>query len=491
MAVWYLDSDDEITDAVARMRNATDEHIVFVVPPGSRIATGRLNFKLLTREAASRGLALAIASPDAQVRAMAASAGVLALPSASEAQAALKRGDAPPQADEAGAGAVPEGDEGSVTDAVTDAGRGTIRWRGRRLAMTVVVVMAVAIFAVIASLQILPTAEITLAPRTVGVGPLQLTIMALTSVSEPNVEAGQIPAVELSIPLRVDGDFEASGSETVEERARGSVVFSASGGALDQEVVIQALTRVFTADGIEFRTTETATLRPSMVPSVPAQVAADIEAARPGPEGNVAAGTIDRVPSLESQGIAVTNPEPTSGGRLEEIPVVTRQDYDAAIVDLQNRLAGALDAHLRDPANVPAGLTVFEETAQPGAVTHDPPAEELVGTEAPDFRLSGAIAARVLAVDERLAAQVARGALLAAVPEDMALLPDTPSIDIGPGVAEGDGVRLRGHGGSAGLSAGGRRCAPLPDRWPADFRGSGHTGCARGDDRDRLARVRR
>ncbi len=67
-----------------------------------------------------------------------------------------------------------------------------------------------------------------------------------------------------------------------------------------------------------------------------------------------------------------------------------------------------------------------------------------MGTEAPDFRLSGAIAARVLAVDERLAAQVARGALLAAVPEDMALLPDTPSIDIGPGVAEGDGIRFEG-----------------------------------------------
>jgi len=36
MAVWYLDSDDEITDAVARLRNATDEQVVFVVPTGSR-----------------------------------------------------------------------------------------------------------------------------------------------------------------------------------------------------------------------------------------------------------------------------------------------------------------------------------------------------------------------------------------------------------------------------------------------------------------------
>ena len=31
MAVWYLDNDDEITDAVARLRAATDDRVVFVL----------------------------------------------------------------------------------------------------------------------------------------------------------------------------------------------------------------------------------------------------------------------------------------------------------------------------------------------------------------------------------------------------------------------------------------------------------------------------
>ena len=66
MAVWYLDNDDEITDAVARLRGADEERVVFVVPPGSRIASGRINFKLLAREAESStclggGLAVALA----------------------------------------------------------------------------------------------------------------------------------------------------------------------------------------------------------------------------------------------------------------------------------------------------------------------------------------------------------------------------------------------------------------------------------------------
>ena len=68
MTTWYLDNEDEITDAVARLRQADSETVIFVVPPGSRIATGRINFKLLAREAESRDLRMAVASPDEQVR---------------------------------------------------------------------------------------------------------------------------------------------------------------------------------------------------------------------------------------------------------------------------------------------------------------------------------------------------------------------------------------------------------------------------------------
>ena len=54
MSVWYLELDDEITDAVARLRAAKDDRVVFVVPPGSRIGTGRINLRLLAREAETR-----------------------------------------------------------------------------------------------------------------------------------------------------------------------------------------------------------------------------------------------------------------------------------------------------------------------------------------------------------------------------------------------------------------------------------------------------
>lgn len=89
MSVWYLDLDDEITDAVARLRAAQDEHVILVIPPGSRIGTGRINFRLLAREATTRKLVVALVSGDAQVRAMATAAGLSAHASVNAAEAAL------------------------------------------------------------------------------------------------------------------------------------------------------------------------------------------------------------------------------------------------------------------------------------------------------------------------------------------------------------------------------------------------------------------
>ena len=65
---------------------------MFVVPPGSRIGTGRINFRLLAREAETRGLGLALVSGDAQVRALAASAGLPVFATVSESEAAEANG---------------------------------------------------------------------------------------------------------------------------------------------------------------------------------------------------------------------------------------------------------------------------------------------------------------------------------------------------------------------------------------------------------------
>ena len=88
MAIVYIDVDDEITSVAARIRRLPDTHIALVVPPGSRIATSRINFRLLAREAAGSARGLAIVTPDVAVRALASAAGLEAHASVADYEAA-------------------------------------------------------------------------------------------------------------------------------------------------------------------------------------------------------------------------------------------------------------------------------------------------------------------------------------------------------------------------------------------------------------------
>ncbi|HET7702230.1 MAG TPA: hypothetical protein VFK35_02445 [Candidatus Limnocylindrales bacterium] len=72
----YLDVDDEITSAASRIRSAAGTRVALVVPYGSRIATSRMNFRLLSREAVVSNKRLSIVSGDAASRSLAASAGL-------------------------------------------------------------------------------------------------------------------------------------------------------------------------------------------------------------------------------------------------------------------------------------------------------------------------------------------------------------------------------------------------------------------------------
>ena len=90
----YLDAEDEITSAASRIRAAADSRVGLVIPFGSRVATSRINFRLLAREAMSHGRRLDIVAPDASARALAASAGLPVFASVGEYEEALDEDDA-------------------------------------------------------------------------------------------------------------------------------------------------------------------------------------------------------------------------------------------------------------------------------------------------------------------------------------------------------------------------------------------------------------
>lgn len=87
--VIYLDIDDEITSAAARIRTTSGRRATLVLPYGSRVATSRINFRLLARDALEHDKRLSIVSGDAATRALAASAGLPAFASVGEYESSL------------------------------------------------------------------------------------------------------------------------------------------------------------------------------------------------------------------------------------------------------------------------------------------------------------------------------------------------------------------------------------------------------------------
>ena len=103
----YLDVDDEITSAAQRIRSSAATRVALVVPYGSRIATSRMNFRLLSREALVSNRRLSIVSGDAATRALAASAGLPVFGSVGEYEDADERGRAVPPSPDEGADEAP------------------------------------------------------------------------------------------------------------------------------------------------------------------------------------------------------------------------------------------------------------------------------------------------------------------------------------------------------------------------------------------------
>ena len=91
--ILYVDVDDEITSAAARIRRSEGSRVVLVLPYGSKVATSRINFRLLARDALIHEKRLSIVAPDGATRALAASAGLPVFASVAEYEGSLEDGD--------------------------------------------------------------------------------------------------------------------------------------------------------------------------------------------------------------------------------------------------------------------------------------------------------------------------------------------------------------------------------------------------------------
>ena len=450
MGVLYLEIDDEITSAAARLRAAAAGPVALVLPAGSHLASSRINFRLLAREAAARGQALAIVSPEAAARALALAAALPAYATVREYEAAAAEGSAAAPGAAAG-GPVPTveaeapGEEEAAPAAAGarpaaaaalpvvrgEARRGERPSRRRWLAVGLLLLIVAGGGGGAAAYFVVPEARVTVTPRLEAIGPVSFSVTADPEATAVDAAAGIVPAERPTLRVEASGTYEASGVRVDETKASGVARFRSENTLFD--VTVPAGTRLSTASGAGFVTTAAAVVPKASFATGPTARDVTIEAIDPGPAGNVPAGAITREPStLAAALVTVSNPSATTGGSRTEVKLIAQEDYDAAVVDLQAKLDEAFRARLVTTTTTPEGSRIFPDTARLGAATFDPePA--VVGSEAESFILVARANGRASAVDldqiDRLGAERLRGE----VASGLVLLEDSPKVEWSPG----------------------------------------------------------
>ena len=530
----YLDVDDEITSAAARIRGSEATRVALVVPYGSRLSTSRMNFRLLSREAIVNNRRLTIVAADPATRALAASAGLPVFTTVAEYETAGSGDDAPTAgavgaaaglaasetvvrptdgatpgpdaapaseasaADEAPprsrkrakkpAEAVPDetqavqlplaaagataataataaGTTAAGTTAATAAGpatrtlppsrvtasppaRGLPVIRGLtlpRVGAPAIIVAAAAILALVVAgvgaYVFLPSAEITVTPRSEEIGPISLVVRADPEATSVDAEEAVVPANRIEIPIEVTDTFTTAGRRVEEAPASGEVTFS----NLDFTAAntVPAGSVVSTQSGVRFRTTSAVTVDRARLVGlqiVPTEADVGVTAVQAGPAGNVEPNTILTIPADEDPlTLKVRNRAATTGGSREEFAQIAQADIDAAVEALGPRLTEAFAAAVDGGAGAPQGATPFPETAVLGesAPTVDP--ATLVGQEVETFELGLRASGTVIAVDDSPVEAIAETRLLANVGADHRLVEGSIDIDQGePTVAGGE-----------------------------------------------------
>lgn len=469
----YLDIDDEITSAAARVRDSEARRVALVLPYGSRVATSRINFRLLSRDALINEKQLAVIAGDSATRALAASAGLPVFGSVAEYESSF-------------AGTEAEADEGASVASVTPAAHPATAaappppalivpvvpaapdrapaaprpasdgptapppstWPGRQGASRMPLIVALAVLALVVlvggvgAYLFLPSATIVVAPRPEAVAPVKLTVTADPTATEPNADTLVVPAVQVALDVTVNDTFPATGKRVEETKATGRVGFS----NLDflRTNTVPAGSIVSTNAGVRFRTGATVTVpRADLVGLTvfPGKITVGVTAVDPGLAANVEPNTIVIVPKGEDpQALKVVNPDATTGGTHDEFPKIVQADIDAALKQLATSLDAELQARLADPSIAPPGATVFRETATLGESTPTVAPATLVGQELESFDLGLNATGTVIAVDPSPISSIAEQKLRATVKADHELVAGSIEVNVGTATVSGQVV---------------------------------------------------
>jgi hypothetical protein len=417
--VIYLENEDDLPAIRDLLEGAQAKRVLLVIPKASRLFREPLNLRILRRYANNLALDVALVTRDSRTRQLAKEEGITVVSSIRRGKRGRWRNRTPRRsaAEQAAAARVV-----GLRTGKGDIGYGDrlIVWTGRVLAVMLAVFLVFLVLGLAALL--IPEAKVTVVPyrELVEVG---LEVRADPQEEKPDLE-------ELVIPARiVEAEVEQTGEiATVSKRdapdapAQGTITFI-NETATPLEVLPGAVVRTATGTTVRFRTVTTATLEGG----IGRTALAEIEALEPGPVGNVDKATITEVETSGLRGkVRVINEQPTQGGGVKQVGVVTRADMDRLkaqlLQQLQQRAYVELQGQLGDQEFLPPDSMTTEIMAE----VYD----QFLDAEADVLHLQMRILATGTAVDRASANLLAYEALKERIPATYELQSEEITFDM-------------------------------------------------------------
>ncbi len=215
----------------------------------------------------------------------------------------------------------------------------------------------------------LPTVEVDIYIESKSVE-VEKTLTGTTDITALNLDELAIPIRKEEITVTRSEHAETTGTGTRGEKAEGVINIKRWEGE-DEDITIPAGT-IITKDDLQFEITRNieAEAPPSTTRDIP------IRALEPGDDYNLSAGNVFSVQGFDSQELTAENPRPFSGGLSEEYRMLTQEDYDNLLEELEE---DAFDS----------GITQLEERRDGWELIEDSIEQELDETPSTDIPVDG------------------------------------------------------------------------------------------------------
>jgi hypothetical protein len=412
----YLEPGDNAAAVRERLRGAKAKRVLLVVPKGCPGLDSPVDLRLLAREAAADNREVALVTRDARLKELAREQGFRTFSSAATGQSAVWKS---PRTERPRLAPPNRRRVSSLERTVGGTEPQALR-TGEKILFSIIFVLMLAFLALIMIL-IVPAATVTLRPVTYPVQ-TELTIEA-----DPDVE--DVDFVNLRVPARVVeveivGDDRLATTAIRDEpnlNATGEVVFT---NKRSEPTTVISGTVVTTSAGttIRFRTAADVTLPPT----VGGRARAPVIAIEPGPSGNVAAYSINRVEGPLDRQVNVINASPTAGGAMAQVTYVTNTDKEQLSESLLSRLKE--EGH----ESLLAGLSESEFMPQESvlAVVLSETYDKFPGEVADSLGLHMRVLVRGTAMSKEDPEALGARMLQFEVPEGFRLLPEETSFEI-------------------------------------------------------------